>query len=165
MSQIFEKKTSLYPERFVDKVEKEIEVVEEFENGVRQPMDLNERERESVLHFENELGERFEGIMDITVQKMSFSASYFLTTEGREDFEKTLGISLSDMADEDDVVMHIFENRRSISSANYNEIKKLAARSRKHYDEQLFHDLIKSKDEDGHLDLSNIKTKKYTIFC
>lgn len=146
MEQSSVERQSLYPQRMIDRIDEEIDIVDRFERKLIQPVQLSEQERKDVLDFEDDLGKRFEKITDITVQKVTFYVEYFLTPDGRENFEKTTGIALSHVANERDIKKTIFLNRETLQQIKYDDLKSLAALSVKYYDERLLQQLCVYND-------------------
>ena len=150
-------KVSLYPERVIDRIDGQLDVIEGIEKGLIKPMQFTELEKKDILGFENSIGDRLEKIADITTQKVSFYMEYFLTQEGRENFEKNVGVALSETEDVNVIINEIFTHRDALTNVSYDNVKKLEGLSVAYYDEQLLKKLNETVDDRGMIDVEDVK--------
>lgn len=153
----FEKNISLYPERASSNLDKQIEVLKKIESGEAKRIELTAEEREALLSFENELGIELEDIYKISAPSTTFYLEYFLTDQGRSDFEKTTGQKMP-ASTEKDAGFFIMENRALLKTLNGTERSEFAGRSETFASDELKEKLLNNYRETGSIDSTFIKS-------
>ena len=106
-------KEIFYPERASSGFDELFEKLRALEEGKLETLKLSEYEKEELLKFENELGEKLDGIYDIKVNTRTFYTDYLLTDEGQGQFKEQTGISLAN-ATRETIAELLLKNRDRI---------------------------------------------------
>lgn len=156
-----EKGKGLYPERSFLRVDSEIERLKMIENGTIKKIELTDAEREEVLEYESVFGEELEEINDIKINSQLFYPEYFLTEKGREDFFQITGLEIVGDSIEE-IQNFLFKNRLAFNSIDGKKLSELAGRSITFNDEKIAALLIETMDEDGGINVNNLKNPSRT---
>lgn len=152
-----EKTPSLYPERVIDKVPQIAAQLEALENGTQPLLELSEDERELILENEKRLGEKLELAYRISPRAPIFSPEYFLTPEGKVDFEKTTGIPFPpEVTTVEESVRFLFSTRHHLKNLKPEVYSKLSDRSLQASEKVLIASLTNSLDTEGNISFTNI---------
>lgn len=108
---------NLYPERAFVRIDEEIKKIKKIESGEIKKIELSDLERETVLSFENGLGEKLEEIETIKVNSSAFFVDYFLTPEGKEAISSLTGLEVS-LETAEEVSRFFLENRQILDGVD-----------------------------------------------
>ncbi|MCW1888456.1 MAG: hypothetical protein KIH67_002780 [Candidatus Moranbacteria bacterium] len=146
-------KRPLYPERPSEGIEDEIQRLAQFESGEAKKLELTEEERGEIIALEKKAGKILEAIYRITPQSDSFYPEYFLTPEGRTDFESIVGEALPKNSTPEDIKKILFTSEL-LKKADTKKRANLAGRSRDYDEEKRFVALSQTLDENGRIDIT-----------
>lgn len=151
------RKNELYPKRVLDRAEKVASELSLLESGEVPIIELAAEDREEILRIEDGLGEKMENIFQITPPSVTFAPEYLLTSEGKQDFEETTGLTIPpDCTTAESIRSFIFLSREKIATLPVKNRDALANRSVKKAEESLIAALQQTLGEDGLPDFSNI---------
>jgi len=148
-------KNGLYRERSSENIQPKLEKLQRLERGASPQNELSPTERESVLDFENTLGEKLESIFNITPITTTISLNYLKTPTGRADFEAVFGLTIPEEVITDDQLReYLYLNEAAIQSTNSKLRVKFEGRSQDHTEKEIAAELSKTVTEDFHIDSS-----------
>ena len=153
-------KEIFYPERASSGFDELFEKLRALEEGKLETLKLSEYEKEELLKFENELGEKLDGIYDIKVNTRTFYTDYLLTDEGQCQFKEQTGISLAN-ATRETIAELLLKNRDRIGKI---DVSKIEGNSEKHAEKILFEALQERVNSYGQLDIDGITTPERVSF-
>jgi len=146
---------SLYPERASANLDQAINKLKSLESEEIKKNELNEDEKEKLLQVENKLGEEFEGINKLKISSTNLYLEYFLTKQGRADFQEVVGVAVPE-EDIEGLEKFFCNHRVEIGKVKLKERKLLAGRSDDFANKNLLNELQDTMDEDGEIDIDNI---------
>jgi len=151
-------KRSLYRERITTKdfLEEKVRKLSAYESGERESIGLSDQERREVLEFERNIGEKLESIFDVNVRNIMLYAEYFLTQEGKEDFQKIIGKDMNTGTIEE-VEVFLYSCRDEIVGLKDKIRSGLIKRSREYSEDKLKSDLMKLMDENGEIEMGEVE--------
>lgn len=160
-----ETKRSLYPERASSGLDETIEDLKKIDEGTMEKEELSEEEKKEILSYENklgeELGEELERIYEIKVLDSTIYLDYFLTDEGRDDFQKIMGFPVEGVSAED---LRVFfgKNRKALEGLE-SKIRSSFLGRASSYAEKKLQETLKSRIlSDGTIDIENIPAPQRT---
>ncbi|MBP9728436.1 MAG: hypothetical protein KBD27_03595 [Candidatus Moranbacteria bacterium] len=156
-------KQPLYPERPSEGIEAKIQKLADFEAGRAEKIPLTPEERLEIQKLEEVLGTTLEKIFGITPKEAILYQEYFLTPEGKKDFETVAGVSLEDAGTLEEVERALYQATEKIAQMNPKERGGLIGRSRDYGEAFLFEELTQGKDAEGRISTENIIDPKRVI--
>lgn len=164
-SMYLEEYRSIYPNRGSENLSDKILRLSQFEQDIEKPLALTEQEKVEFFAFEKKLGEELESINSISPENVDFYLDYFASPEGRHDFESIVGINLDDRNQEVWELVLSVQTAEALNQVDSKERAKLAGRSRKWAESQLFDELAKTRDAEGNINPQGVKGhQKIKIF-
>lgn len=151
----FENQPTLYKERASAIPDISLEKLLKLNDGEAPRLKLEKEEREQLFEFENKLGEELEKIDSLKIISSTFYMNYFLTPEGKTDFENTFDIELTG-ATQEELAYFILKNRSFIGDVPAKMRTALIGRSEKYANQELHSSLFEKIKENGELEIEDI---------
>jgi len=152
-----EKRQSLYPERPSEVIGNKIALLADFEAGRIEKIPLVLEEREEIQNLENVLGATFEKIFEIDTREAVFYAEYFLTEEGKKDFESMVGVPLGNTEESVQAIERsLYESVPLIKKLDAKKRVSLTGRSRDYSEKFLLEQCLRTSDARGYIITENI---------
>ena len=146
----------LYPEKSSSNIAQKVEKITNILEGSTPIWEVTEAQRTEILAIEKELGTQLEAIFAISPQAVAFECNYFLTPEGREDFEESTGISLPQTQDSNELKRFLYEQTDALQTIGPKQLNPLAGNSASHREKEIVQTAVASMAEDGTIDTAQL---------
>lgn len=147
----------LYPERPSDAIEDKIAMLADFEAGRTEKIPITSEERTEIQILEDTLGATLEKIFEMNTREAVFYAEYFLSEEGKKDFESIVGRPIGTTeGSAQDIERALCEAAPFIEKLDAKKRGSLVGHSRDYSEKLLLEQLLQTRGADGHITAENI---------
>ncbi len=128
----------LYPERPSVGIEAKIQKLADFEAGRAEKITLTPEERKEIQDREEVLGATLEKIFFITPKETTVYVEYLITPQGKQDFEKILGVSLGEIGTIAEAERALYQAAPALAGLESKVRSDLSGRSLKYSEQRQF---------------------------
>lgn len=149
----------LYPARPSTEIESEIAEIEAIQSGNSPILKLSVEEKETLLSWENELGEQLEKISAIKSDVVVFYPGYFLTEAGQKDFSKIFPEQVLPNTIEEIKVL-LFKKTAELAKLDPKIIDEISSNSSQFAQNTLEKSIMDGLASDGSLNIAELNNAK-----
>jgi len=146
----------LYPEKSSSNIAQKVEKITNILEGSTPTWEVTEAQRTEILTVEKELGTQLEAIFAISPNAVEFECNYFLTPEGRDNFEEATGISLPQTQDSDELKRFLYEQTEALKAVGQKQLAPLAGNSARYREREIVQTAVAAMADDGTIDTAHL---------